>query len=137
MTRKPRLSARIFGPVAAGTLLAAMSLPALAGDYTKEVSTAAAHAGFAAASTTIANVHMHLHHTINCLVGPTGTGYDANEMNPCKDLGDGAIKDTMDATKQQMLNAAVTKAEAGLATDDLPTATMDASAVQAMLKNAM
>lgn len=137
MTREPRFSARIFGPVAAAALLTAITLPAFAGDYAKEVTTAAAHAGYAAASTTIANVHMHLHHTINCIVGPTGAGFDANEMDPCKDQGDGAIKDTMDPAKQQILNDAVTKAESGLATDDLPTATMDAGAVQTMLKGAM
>lgn len=137
MPRKSILPTRVLVSAAALTLLVPLSLPAFAGDYGKEVSTAADHAGYAAASTTIADAHMHLHHTINCLVGPTGAGFDANEMNPCKDQGDGAIKDTTDAAKQQMLNAAVTKAQAGLATDDLPTAATDAAAVQAMLKQAM
>jgi hypothetical protein len=137
MPRKSIFPTRLLAPAAASALLAALSLPAFAGDYGKEVSTAVDHAGYAAASTTIADAHMHLHHAINCLVGPTGAGFDANEMNPCQGQGDGAIKDTTDVAKQQMLNGAVTKAEAGLATDDLPTAAMDAGAVQAMLKQAM
>lgn len=137
MPRKSIFPTRVLVSAAASTLLASLCLPAFAGDYSKEVSTAADHAGYAAASTTIAAAHMHLHHTINCLVGPTGTGFDANEMDPCMGQGDGAIKDTTDAAKQQMLNAAVTKAEAGLATDDLPTAAKDAAAVQATLKQTM
>jgi hypothetical protein len=43
--------------------------------------------------------HARLHHTINCLVGPQEDGFDAKELNPCKDFGNGAIPDTEDATK--------------------------------------
>jgi hypothetical protein len=66
--------------------------------------------------------HAHLHHTINCLVGPQGNGFDAKELNPCKDFGNGAIPDTEDAMKLKSLHAALALAEAGLKTDDLDTA---------------
>lgn len=128
----------LFCPTVAGAafLLVSSSL-AFAGDYGKEVSTAAAHAGYAAASTTIADAHAHLHHTINCLVGPNGAGFDASAMNPCQGQGDGAITDTTDAAKKLLLENAVTKAQAGVASDDLSTATADGAAVQAILKQAM
>jgi len=137
MTRKANFPSR-FRPAIAGTaLLIASSSLAFAGDYDKEISTAAAHAGYAAASTMIADAHAHLHHTINCLVGPNGAGFDATAMNPCQGQGDGAITDTTDAGKKQLLQSAVTKAQAGLAADDLPTAAADGAAVQAILNQAM
>ena len=137
MMSKTNFPTQFYPTVAGAALLIALSSPALAGDYGKEVSTASDHAGYAATSTTIADAHAHLHHTINCLVGPKGVGFDASAMNPCQGQGDGAITDTTDAAKKQMLENAVTKAQAGLASDDLGTATMDSAAVQVILKQAM
>src|SRR5512133_341441 len=88
-----------------GLALLFMSCPAVrAADAGKEIATAAQHAGYAADSTAIGMAHAHLHHTINCLVGPNGSGYDANALNPCKDMGSGAIPDTQDASKAAALN---------------------------------
>ena len=42
-------------------------------------------------------VQAHLHHTLNCLVGPGGDGFDAKQMNPCAQAGNGAIPDAKDA----------------------------------------
>jgi hypothetical protein len=88
----------------------------------KEIATAAQHAGYAADSTAIGMAHAHLHHTVNCLVGPHGDGFEAKELNPCKDFGNGAIPDTEDAMKLKSLRAALGLAEAGLKSDDLDTA---------------
>ena len=63
---------------------AALSLPTLAlADGHSEIVNAGTHAGYAAAATDIATAHAHLHHTLNCLVGPAGSGFDAKELNPC------------------------------------------------------
>jgi len=59
-----------------------------------EIATAAIHAGLSAESTTLQVAHMHLHHTLNCLVGPTGTGFNSSYFNPCAHLGHGAIPDS-------------------------------------------
>jgi len=108
-------------------------LPAAA-DAASEIVTAAQHAGLAAQSATIDAVHMHLHHTLNCLVGPNGMDFDKNELNPCKNSGNGAIPDTADAAKQKALEAAADKARAGLKENDLAAAQKDASDTEAMLK---
>ena len=59
----------------------------------REIATAAAHAEMAAAGG-IDMAHAHLHHVINCLVGPKGRGFDAAAGNPCKGMGDGALNDS-------------------------------------------
>ncbi len=66
--------------VAAAVLL----FPAAAfADAHSEIVNATEHAGYAAAAADIAGVHAHLHHALNCLVGPGGNGFDAKELNPC------------------------------------------------------
>jgi hypothetical protein len=137
MMRKADVPTRFRSSVAGAALLIALSSPAFAGDYGKEVSTASDHAGYAAISETIADAHAHLHQTINCLVGPTGAGFDATVGNPCQSQGDGAMADTTDAGKKQVLENAVTRAQAGLASDDLGTATSAGADVQAMLEQAL
>lgn len=108
--------------------------PALAAQPAKEIAAGAQHAGFAAASADLAGVHMHLHHTINCLVGPEGKGFAPKEENPCAALGNGAIPDTADAMKKKSLEDALMKAEAGVSEMDLAKAKSIASETQTMLK---
>ena len=112
--------ASIFAAIGIG-LVFTLSSAARAADAGKEIATAAQHAGYAADSTAIGMAHTHLQHTINCLVGPKGNGFDAKQLNPCKDFGDGAIADTEDATKVKSLRAALGLAEAGLKSDSLDT----------------
>jgi hypothetical protein len=107
-----------------------------AADAGKEIATAAQHAGYAADSTAIGMAHAHLQHTINCLVGPQGNGFDAKQLNPCKDFGDGAIPDTKDAMKLKSLGIALGSAEAGLKSDDLDTAKKQAAQAAAEIKKA-
>jgi hypothetical protein len=107
------------------------------GDLAKEVSIAAQHAGYAADAVIITTVHAHLHHTVNCLVGPNGQGFDAKELNPCQGKGNGALPDATDAAKKAMLQKALDRALAGLASGNLATAKSDAGAAQAILKQVM
>ena len=138
MNRSLRTSiscASIWAAVGALALVFA-DCPARAADAGKEIATAPQHAGYAAESTAIGMAHAHLQHTINCLVGPQGDGFDAKQLNPCKDFGDGAIPDTRDAIKLKSLGAALGLAEAGLKSDDLDTAKKQAAQAAAEIKKA-
>ncbi len=113
---------------------AALLLPtAVLADAHSEIVNAGVHAGLAVGSADIAGVHTHLHHALNCLVGPGGNGFAANEMNPCAQAGSGAIPDTADATKKSALEAAAAEARAGIAATDLAAAKKAATDVKAML----
>src|SRR5882724_3163025 len=71
------------GAPGAGTAMALSTTPTV----TTEISTALVHAQMALASKDMGEARHHLHHVTNCLVGPKGKGYDANEENPCKGMG--------------------------------------------------
>jgi hypothetical protein len=115
-------------------IVAALPASALAADPAQEAATGAVHAGLAAQATTIEQVHMHLHHTVNCLVGPNGQGFDAKEANPCQKLGNGAIPDTTDSATKAKLTTALASAQAGLKSEDLSAAKKSATEAQAALK---
>ena len=117
--------------VAAGLILAPVAAYANAAS---EVVTAQTHADLAAHATDLMGVHMHLHHVVNCLVGPGGTGFDTKELNPCANAGKGAIPDSTDTAQKKLLNDAVTKAENGIISMHLAAAQKDAAETAAMLK---
>ena len=119
----------------AGALLVA-PVAAFAGDAGAEITNAGMHAGLAAQAGDIAGVHAHLHHAVNCLVGPGGPGFDAKELNPCANTGGGAIPDSTSASTKQTLEAALAKANSGIAATDMATAQKDAASTAAMLKAA-
>jgi|SRR5579862_697937 len=116
------------------SMLIAFPASAQAADSAEEAATARQHAGLAAQAANIEQVHMHLHHAVNCLVGPTGQGFDAKQANPCQKLGNGAIPDTTDQASKAKLTAALAKAEAGVQSDDLTAARKLATEAQAALK---
>ena len=130
MLHRSRLAAHLS---LAGILIA-LPASALAADPAQEAATAGTHAGLAAQGASIEQVHMHLHHTVNCLVGPEGQGFDAKEANPCQKLGNGAIPDAPDQALKAKLTAALAKAQAGLKSDDLAAARKAATEAQAALK---
>ena len=130
-----RITATLFGLAFTAALPFALAPgAAAAADSAKEVATATFHAGLAAGSKDLKTVQSHLHHVVNCLVGPKGTGFDANELNPCKDQGDGALMDTMDAAHKKTLQGALDYAMAGLKTMDLASAQKAATEAQDELK---
>ena len=123
-----------FVLVALSSVVAAFPLAALA-DVSVEIKTAETHAGFSAQATNIQEAHTHLHHTLNCLVGPGGNGFDKTALNPCNGNGNGIIPDTADATKKAALEQLAAEARAGLASNDLATVKKDAADIEAKLKS--
>lgn len=123
-------------PFVAGAAIMAVppALQQALADAASEVVNAQTHAGLAAGSGKIEGVHSHLHHTLNCLVGPSGDGFDAKEMNPCAQAGAGAIPDTTDVAKKKSLESAAAEARKGIAATDLAAAQKAASETAAMLK---
>jgi hypothetical protein len=119
----------ILGAFAFAALLSA---PALA-DGPQAITTAGNHAGLAANGANIGAVHTHLHHVLNCLVGPGGNGFDAMPGNPCNAAG-GAIPQTADAAMKAKLENAATAVRGGIANEDMAAAKKVATDVQAMLK---
>ncbi len=91
-------------------------------DTAQELSIGQNHAGMAATAADLKTTQMHLHHAVNCLVGPAGAGFDAAAGNPCGKAGNGAIPDSTDAAQKAKLEAAVNDATPGLTTTDLATA---------------
>lgn len=93
----------------------------------KQVATAVAHAGMALGATDLATAHAHLHHVVNCLVGPSGNGFDAQAEDPCKGMGQGAIVDAKgDAAVEARLHTALGQAEHGLKAGTLEAAHAEA-----------
>ncbi len=115
--------------------IAALTASAVyAADVKGEIATAEEHAGYSAAAKDINEAHMHLHHTVNCIVGPKGVGFDASQINPCAGRGNGAIPDSTDASVKQKLQAAAGEAQKGLATNDLKAAQQSATQTVSILK---
>ncbi|HKD48659.1 MAG TPA: hypothetical protein VKB67_13315 [Rhizomicrobium sp.] len=123
-----------LGALAGASLLVAAS--AFAADVGSEITNAAAHAGLAAQAADINGVHTHMHHALNCLVGPQGDGFDAKQMNPCAQSGNGAIPDEMDQMKKTKLMAARDDLSKGIAEVNLTAAKANASAAQAAIESA-
>lgn len=113
--------------------LAAFTPRAALADGPQAIGTAAQHAGIAAAQADVAGVHKHLHHALNCLVGPGGAGFDATPGNPCAAAG-GAIPQTSDAAMKAKLEKVAAEARAAIANDDYEAAKKAAADIQQQLK---
>ncbi|HEA52735.1 hypothetical protein LCGC14_0670330 [marine sediment metagenome] len=133
-TFRPGFVVRLISTVSGTALALIISSSALAADAPSEVKTAAVHAGLAAKADNVKGVQTHLHHALNCLVGPDGDGFDSNELNPCGDMGKGAIPDTKDDMMKGQLKKAVAKVNSGLDTDDYDEAKSAAMSTQKMLE---
>lgn len=125
----------ILGAVASGALIACIAFaPGTArADGPQATSTAAQHAGFAAGGADLASVKRHLHHALNCLVGPEGEGFEAGTGNPCSAAG-GAIPQAADAATTEKLEKTAAALRTAIASDDLEVAKKAASDAQAALK---
>ncbi len=131
---RPGFSVRIVSAVFGIALALMVSSSALAEDVAAEVKTAAVHAGLASSAADINGVQSHLHHTLNCLVGPDGDGFDADEMNPCEGMGSGAIPGTMDEDKKAHLEDVAETVKVGLDTDEYDEAKKAAMSAAEMLQ---
>jgi hypothetical protein len=121
----------ILGAMAISAALA--SGVALA-DGPQQISTASKHAGMAAAAGDLKGVTTHMKHVVNCLVGPSGKGFDAAAGNPCNGQGQGAIPETTDTATKMKLEGALTKARAAAGATDLAAAKQNASEAAKLLQ---
>lgn len=102
-------------------------------DGASEIATAAQHAGLAAAATDLRQTHMHLHHVMNCLVGPGDGDFDKSNTNPCAQQGKGAFPDATNQDIKTKLQTALSLAADGIASNDEATAQKDAATIQTEL----
>ncbi len=58
-----------------------------------EIKTAITHAGYASKADALKTVTLHLHHVLNCMVGPEDKMFDKAAGNPCQGQGNGAMPD--------------------------------------------
>ncbi len=134
--RSHRLS-KPFLAIVAG-LGIALALPALAAsspDAGREIKTAAEHAGFAMKSKNTGDVHKHLHHVINCLVGMNDYDFDASVGNPCKGMGQGAVKDAWGSEgTESLLDQSLRLAKIGVEINDHRAAQAVAVATRDLLR---
>jgi hypothetical protein len=114
------------------------ALPAFAAtgpDAHKEIQTAEQHARFAVQAKDVKHVHLHLHHVINCLVGANGEDFDATAGDPCKSMGDGALKDVSgNDAAEGLLNQSLSLAKVGVAIGDHRAARSVAIATEDLLR---
>lgn len=90
---RSRVGVGILLAGAAAWILAQSALVRAAGDPSAELKTAVTHAGFAAKYETMKEVTLHLHHALNCLVGPQDKLFNAAAGNPCQGQGNGYLPD--------------------------------------------
>ncbi len=69
--------------------------------------TAQTHATNAARAETLRDSLWHLGHVVNCMEGPRGTHYDANNANPCQGQGTGIIPDLEGMSSQTGASSAL------------------------------
>jgi hypothetical protein len=102
-------------------------------DAKSEIATAAQHAGLAAAAPDLPQTRMHLHHALNCLVGPQDADFDKTNTNPCAQQGKGAFPDEGDPEIKTKLQNAMSAAADGIASRDEATAKKNAATVKTLL----
>ena len=102
-------------------------------DAASEIATAAQHAGLAASAADLPQTRMHLHHVMNCLVGPKDGDFDKTVTNPCAQQGNGAYLDESNPDIKAKLQDAMSLAADGIAAKDEATAKKDAATLQTQL----
>jgi|SRR6185437_11387181 len=117
-----------------GALLLSSAALAQGGDVAKELGAASKHAQLSESSESVPVAAMHLHHVINCLVGPQGAGFDAAAGNPCKGMGDGALQDSAKRSESHAKALrALSIARRGIAEKELPAMHKAASEIVGIL----
>src|SRR5437763_14473027 len=117
-----------------GAGLALLAVPGVAiADGPQAIGLAAQHAGLAANAANINVVRTHLHHVLNCLVGPGGDGFDAMPGNPCAMAG-GAIPQTTNAEEKTKLLNVAQQVRGGIGAQDMAAAKKIATDAQNALK---
>lgn len=107
------------------------------GTANQAVDTASKHAEMAVDATDKTTADKHLHHVINCLVGPDGKGFDSGFENPCQGMGNGALGDIQNAAEKAQLEKALTEAKKGLKAKTYETTKRDAKNVVKTLQHVL
>lgn len=126
---------RKFLMVGIALVLGTSACAAYAQSAQNEISTAHAHALMAQNATSVAMAHAHLHHVINCLVGPGGSGFDAAAGDPCKGKGVMAATSTNHALHAR-LESVLGDAQTGLKSESLAVIQQDAGKAATTLQAA-
>jgi hypothetical protein len=126
-------TSRLIPSAIALTVLAAAAPGLALADAAMAEATAAQHATLAASGADLHAVQMHLHHVLNCLVGPDGDGFDASAGNPCQAAG-GAIPQTTDADMKKHLTEIAMHVHDAIMSTDVDAAKKTAMDVAGMLK---
>ena len=106
---------------------------AASADAQQAIGIAAQHAGLAAGAANINVVHTHMHHVLNCLVGPGGDGFDAMPGNPCGMAGGAIPQENNAEMKTKLLNVAA-QIRAGIGNSDMAESKKIATDAQDALK---
>jgi hypothetical protein len=106
--------------IAFATATALLSPTAALAGIGEELTLAQTHALLAYRARGVAMAQTHLHHVLNCLVGPGGDGYDVTPplMDPCASSGKGALNDATSAAQKDKILAAISLAKADLSITD-------------------
>lgn len=126
-------SLRIMLAGAAAASLGALVPNIAAADAQQAIGIAATHAGLAANAGNINVVHTHMHHVLNCLVGPGGDGFDAMAGNPCGMAGGAIPQENNAEMKTKLLNVAA-QIRTGIGESDMDAAKKIATAAQTDLR---
>lgn len=126
-------SLRIMLAGAAAASLGALVPNIAAADAQQAIGIAATHAGLAANAGNINVVHTHMHHVLNCLVGPGGDGFDAMAGNPCGMAGGAIPQENNAEMKTKLLNVAA-QIRTGIGEGDMDAAKKIATAAQTDLR---
>ncbi len=134
--------------VAMGLLIAAVSLAATVVSAQQNIEagvaaqwkTAVQHSKFSQDYNGMKEITSHLQHTINCLEGPTGPGFEGGAGNPCQGQGSGMIVDAKKAggkyaSASNYMEAADALAKAGLKTKSPEAAKAFGQATQVVLES--
>lgn len=133
---------RFIATAAALALGSTLSLGALAatGNANREIATAIIHANVASKVDSIDGVHLHLHHVLNCVLGPHSSQYSAAAEKlsayKCVGLGNGALPDSRDPAVRSDLRQVAKLAGQGVHDSQFAAAHQAAVAVLAELKHA-
>ncbi len=92
-------------------------------DIQQEITTAITNANNAKKTKYVKQVHLYLHHVVNCLVGTRSADFDANAGDPCIGAGQGAINDyTGGEFNKLLLTRALQDAKYGLISNNIQIA---------------
>jgi hypothetical protein len=128
-----KIFARHMLAAAAVASLGSLVPQVAAADAKQAEGIAAQHAGLAANAGNINLVHTHMHHVLNCLVGPGGDGFDAMPGNPCGMAGGAIPQENNAEMKTKLLNVAAAM-RAGIGESNMAAAKKIATDAQNDLK---